>query len=48
MEALQTALKGIAIAGIITAAFLPGRQTVQAIKAGGTALSGAEGTAIKG
>jgi hypothetical protein len=48
MEALQTVLKGIAIAGIITAAFLPGRQTVAGIKAAGSALSSAEGTAIKG
>jgi hypothetical protein len=48
MEALSTAIKGIAIAGIITAAFLPGRQTVAFAKTVFDGFNSAEGTAIKG
>jgi len=41
-------ISGIVGVGIVTALFLPGRQTVQGIKAAGTAGSGLLGTAIKG
>lgn len=41
-------VSGLISIGIVTALFLPGRQTVQGIKAGGQAASGLLGTAIKG
>lgn len=39
---------GIITIGIATALFLPGRQTVQGVKAFGSAGSGLLGTAIRG
>lgn len=48
MKVLQIATTGVITIGIITALFLPGRQTVAGIKAGGQAFSGVLGTAIKG
>lgn len=39
---------GLISIGILTAAFLPGRTTVQGIKAGGDAANGLLGTAING
>lgn len=39
---------GLISIGVATALFLPGRQTVQGIKAAGTAGSGLLNTAIKG
>lgn len=39
---------GIVTIGVITALFMPGRQTVAGIKAGGNAASGLLGTAIRG
>jgi hypothetical protein len=48
MDAINTAIKGIAVAGIFTAAFLPGRQTVAFTKQLFAGFQGAEGTAIKG
>lgn len=48
MDVLKVATQGIITIGIITALFLPGRQTVSAIKASGTAFSGVLHTAIKG
>jgi hypothetical protein len=45
---LQTFVTGVITIGVITALFLPGRQTVAGIKAGGQAASGLLGTAIKG
>lgn len=44
----QTLVAGIVAIGMLTAAFLPGRQTVQGINALGTAGSGLLGTAING
>jgi hypothetical protein len=41
-------VSGVVSIGIVTALFLPGRQTVQGVKAFGTAGSGLLGTAIKG
>lgn len=41
-------VSGLVSVGIITALFLPGRTTVQGIKAAGTAGSGLLGTAIQG
>lgn len=41
-------ISGVVGIGIVTALFLPGRQTVAGIKAGGKAASGLLGTAIKG
>lgn len=40
--------QGIITIGIITALFLPGRQTVAGIRAGGDAVSGILRTAIRG
>jgi hypothetical protein len=48
MEVLKIFVTGVISIGIITALFLPGRQTVAGIKAGGAAASGLLGTAIKG
>lgn len=48
MDVLKTAVQGIITIGIITALFLPGRQTVSFVKASGTAFSGVLHTAIKG
>jgi hypothetical protein len=48
MEVLRTFTQGIITIGIITALFLPGRQTVAGIKAGGTAVQGILKTAIRG
>lgn len=39
---------GLVTIGIVTAATLPGRQTVQVVKAGGTAGSGLFRTVISG
>jgi len=41
-------VSGVVTIGIITALFLPGRQTASGVKAIGTATSGVLGTAIKG
>lgn len=40
MKSIQVIATGVAIALVGTALFLPGRQTVSGIKAGGTATSG--------
>lgn len=48
MDVIKAAVTGVITIGIITALFLPGRQTVSGIKAAGTAFSGVLGTAIKG
>lgn len=48
MDVLKTFTQGVIVIGIITALFMPGRQTVQGIKAGGTAVSGILKTAIRG
>lgn len=48
MDVLKAGVTGVITIGIITALFLPGRQTVSGIKAAGTAFSGVLGTAIKG
>lgn len=48
MKVVQIAVTGVITIGIITALFLPGRQTVAGIKAGGQAFSGVLNTAIKG
>lgn len=45
---IQILAGGAVTMGIITALFLPGRQTVQGIKAGGQAVQGIFGTVIKG
>jgi hypothetical protein len=47
-DVLKAAVQGVITIGIITALFLPGRQTVAGIKATGTAFSGVLHTAIKG
>lgn len=47
-DTLKVAVTGVITIGIITALFLPGRQTVSGIKAAGSAFSGVLGTAIKG
>ena len=39
---------GLVTIGVVTALFLPGRQTVQGIKAAGSSGSQLLGTAIKG
>lgn len=41
-------VSGVITIGIITALFLPGRQTVSAIKAGGSAAQGLLKTSIRG
>lgn len=48
MDVVKVAVQGVITIGIITALFLPGRQTVQGIKAGGEAFSGVLKTAIRG
>lgn len=48
MDVARTFVQGIITIGIITALFLPGRQTVAGIKATGTAMSGVLKTAIRG
>lgn len=48
MDVLKTAVQGVITIGIITALFLPGRQTVQGIRATGDAFSGVLRTAIRG
>lgn len=47
-ETVRLFVAGVISIGIITALFMPGRQTVAGIKAGGQAASGLLGTAIKG
>lgn len=47
-EVLKIGVSGLITIGIITALFLPGRQTVAGIKAGGTAAQGLLKTAIRG
>lgn len=47
-KALTLFASGVVGIGIITALFLPGRQTIGGIKAAGQAGSGILGTAIKG
>lgn len=47
-DTLKVFVAGLVTIGIITAAFLPGRQTVQGISAAGSAGSGLLSTAIKG
>lgn len=39
---------GVVLAMVATALLLPGRQTVPAIRAAGSAFSNVEGTAIRG
>jgi hypothetical protein len=41
-------VSGLITIGVITALFMPGRQTVAGVKAFGSAGSGLLGTAIKG
>ena len=48
MDVINTAVKGFVLMGVITAAFLPGRQTVQGIKTAFGGFSQAEKTAIRG
>lgn len=48
MKVIQLMVTGVIGIGVITALFLPGRQTVAGIKAGGQAFQGVLGTAIKG
>jgi hypothetical protein len=48
VDVLKVFVTGVITIGVITALFLPGRQTVAGIKAGGAAASGLLGTAIKG
>lgn len=48
MDVIKAAVTGAITIGIITALFLPGRQTVSGIKAAGQAFQGVLGTAIKG
>lgn len=47
-DTVKVFVAGLVTIGIITAAFLPGRTTVQGIKAGGDAANGLLGTAING
>lgn len=47
-EVLKLFVSGVITIGVITALFMPGRQTVAGIKAGGSAVSNVLGTAIKG
>lgn len=47
-DTVKVLVTGVITIGIITALFLPGRQTVGGIKAAGQAASGLVGTAIKG
>lgn len=48
MDVLKTFVQGVIVIGVITALFLPGRQTIGGIKAAGQASSNLLGTAIKG
>jgi hypothetical protein len=48
VEIGKTLISGAITIGIITALFLPGRQTVAGIKAGGNAVSGILRTSITG
>lgn len=45
---LELFIGGVVTVGIITALFMPGRQTAQSVKAGGQAASNLLGTAISG
>lgn len=47
-DVLKVFVTGVITIGVITALFLPGRQTVAGITAAGKAGSGLLGTAIKG
>lgn len=47
-ETVRIFVAGVITIGVITALFLPGRQTVAGIKAAGGASSGLLNTAIKG
>lgn len=47
-DTVKILVTGVITIGIITALFLPGRQTVQGIKASGQAAQGLLNTAIKG
>lgn len=47
-DTIRILAQGAVTIGIITALFLPGRQTVNGIKAGGSAVQGIFGTVIKG
>jgi hypothetical protein len=47
-DTVKIFVTGVITIGIITALFLPGRSTVQGIKAVGSASSGLLNTAIKG
>jgi hypothetical protein len=47
-KALTLLVSGVVGIGILTALFLPGRQTVKGIQAAGSAGSGLLGTAIQG
>lgn len=47
-DTVKVLVTGVITIGIVTALFLPGRQTVAGIKAAGGAASGLVGTAIKG
>lgn len=48
MTVAQKFAAGLILIGVITAATLPGRQTVAVLNAGQKLISGAEGTAIQG
>lgn len=47
-DTIRIFVAGVITIGVITALFLPGRTTVQAIGAAGSASSGLLNTAIKG
>lgn len=47
-DTIKTLVAGVVAIGLVTAAFLPGRTTVQGITAAGNATSGVLGTAING
>jgi hypothetical protein len=48
MDVLNTGVKGLILIGVITAAFLPGRQTVQFTKTAFAGFTNAEKGAIRG
>ena len=48
MDTVRVFVAGVITIGVITALFLPGRQTVAGITAAGSASSNLLGTAIKG
>lgn len=48
VDVLKIFVTGVITIGVVTALFMPGRQTVAGIKAAGTASSGLLNTAIKG